>query len=57
MASIEEYKAVPAAQHFVMLRDGAMASGCLFDPVLICETFIRGSNGLVQVHSTRTDLP
>lgn len=57
MASIEEYKAVPAAQHFVMLRDGAMASGCLFDPVLICETFIRGSNGLVQVHSTRTDVP
>jgi hypothetical protein len=27
------------------------------DPVLICETFIRGSNGLVQVHSTRTDMP
>src|ERR1700744_5820237 len=50
MASIEEYKAVPAAQHFVMLRDGAMASGCLFDPVLVCETFNRGTNGLVEVH-------
>jgi AcrR family transcriptional regulator len=56
MASIEENKAVFAAQHFVMLRDGAMASGCLFDPALICETFIRGSNGLIHVHSTRTDL-
>jgi AcrR family transcriptional regulator len=56
MASIEKHKAVVAAQHFVMLRDGAMASGCLFDPALICETFIRGSNGLVRVHSTRTDV-
>ena len=50
MASIEENKAGPAAQHFVMLRDGAMASGCLFDPVLVCETFLRGVDGLVEVH-------
>jgi AcrR family transcriptional regulator len=53
MARIEEYKAESAAQHFVMLRDGAMAAGCLFDPVLICETFLRGVDGLVQIHSTR----
>src|ERR1700760_18977 len=50
MASIGENKAGPAAQHFVMLRDGAMASGCLFDPVLVCETFLRGVDGLVEVH-------
>jgi AcrR family transcriptional regulator len=50
MASIEENKAGPAAQHFVMLRDGAMASGCLFDPILVCETFLRGVDGLVEVH-------
>ena len=50
MASIEENKAGPAAQHFVMLRDGAMASGCLFDPELVCETFLRGVDGLVEVH-------
>lgn len=57
MASIEEYNAAPAAQHFVMLRDGAMASGCLFDPVLVCETFILGANGLIRIHGTRTDVP
>ncbi|GAA1376372.1 TetR/AcrR family transcriptional regulator [Catellatospora chokoriensis] len=53
MASIESTKAEPAAQHFVMLRDGAMAAGCLFDPVLICETFLRGVDGLVQIHGSR----
>jgi AcrR family transcriptional regulator len=53
MTSIEETKAEPAAQHFVMLRDGAMAAGCLFDPVLICETFLRGVDGLVQIHGSR----
>ncbi|WP_326557358.1 TetR/AcrR family transcriptional regulator [Micromonospora sp. NBC_01796] len=53
MASIEETEAERAAQHFVMLRDGAMAAGCLFDPVLICETFLRGVDGLVQIHGSR----
>lgn len=53
MTNIEETKAEPAAQHFVMLRDGAMAAGCLFDPVLICETFLRGVEGLVQIHGSR----
>jgi AcrR family transcriptional regulator len=53
MASIHETEAEPAAQHFVMLRDGAMAAGCLFDPVLICETFLRGVNGLVRIHAER----
>jgi AcrR family transcriptional regulator len=53
MTNVEETKAEPAAQHFVMLRDGAMAAGCLFDPALICETFLRGVDGLVQIHGSR----
>jgi AcrR family transcriptional regulator len=50
MGTIKQDKAEPAAQHFVMLRDGAMAAGCLFDPALICETFLRGVDGLVTTH-------
>lgn len=53
MARIEEHQAEPAAQHFVMLRDGAMAAGCLFDPALIRETFLSGVDGLVEIHGTR----
>jgi AcrR family transcriptional regulator len=50
MASMQKTKAEPAAQHFVMLRDGAMATGCLFDRALICETFLRGVEGLIRTH-------
>ena len=53
MTSIQKSEAEPAAQHFVMLRDGAMAAGCLFDPALICETFLRGVDGLVETHAAR----
>ena len=53
MTNIEETKAEPAAHHFVMLRDGAIAAGCLFDPALICETFLRGVEGIVQIHGSR----
>ena len=53
MARIDETSAEPAAQHFVMLRDGAMAAGCLFDPAQICETFLRGVDGLVETHAAR----
>ena len=53
MVSIQKTKAEAAAQHFVMLRDGAMAAGCLFDPVQICETFLRGTEGLVRTHAAR----
>ena len=42
-----------AARHFVMLRDGAMAAGCLFDPALVVETFLRGVEGLVRIHRER----
>lgn len=37
----------PAARHFVMLRDGAMAAGCLTDPKPVCETFLLGIEGLL----------
>jgi AcrR family transcriptional regulator len=53
MARIEVTGAEAAAQHFVMLRDGAMAAGCLFDPAAICETFLRGVDGLVEAHGSR----
>lgn len=41
----------PAGRHFVMLRDGAMTAGCLSDPALICETFLRGIEGLLTFRS------
>jgi AcrR family transcriptional regulator len=53
MTRIEKEKGELAAQHFVMLRDGAMAAGCLFDPAVICETFLRGVGGLVEIHGSR----
>ncbi|MCZ4498543.1 MAG: transcriptional regulator, TetR family [Marmoricola sp.] len=43
--------AEPAAHHFVMLRDGAMAAGCLADPALVCETLTRGVEGLLVYRS------
>jgi AcrR family transcriptional regulator len=38
----------PAAQHFVMLRDGAMAAGCLTDPAPVCATFLLGVEGILR---------
>jgi AcrR family transcriptional regulator len=52
LAKIRETGAEPAARHFVMMRDGAMAAGCLFDPVLVCETFLHGVERLLQVYAT-----
>jgi AcrR family transcriptional regulator len=37
-----------AGRHLVMLRDGAMAAGCLSDPAAVCETFLNGVGGLVR---------
>jgi AcrR family transcriptional regulator len=51
LARIREEPAELAARHFVMLRDGAMAAGCLFDPALVCETFLRGVDGLLKAHA------
>jgi AcrR family transcriptional regulator len=53
MAQVEEESADSAARHFVMLRDGAMAAGCLFDPALVSETFLRGVEGLLRITAER----
>ncbi|MFK4110443.1 TetR/AcrR family transcriptional regulator [Streptomyces sp. NPDC002176] len=48
---MEEAGCSPAdvtGRHFVMLRDGAMAAGCLFDPTLICATFLDGVEGILN---------
>ncbi|MFJ1761364.1 TetR/AcrR family transcriptional regulator [Amycolatopsis sp. NPDC088138] len=37
-----------AGRHFVMLRDGAMAAGCLSDPPEVCDTFLQGVDGILQ---------
>ena len=53
MAQVAEDSSDAAARHFVMLRDGAMAAGCLFEPELVVETFLRGVEGLIRIHSER----
>ncbi|MGV9786434.1 TetR/AcrR family transcriptional regulator [Streptomyces sp. NPDC003435] len=48
---MEEAGCSPAdvtGRHFVMLRDGAMAAGCLFDPTLISATFLDGVEGILN---------
>lgn len=37
-----------AGRHFVMLRDGAMVSGCLSDPAEVCDTFLQGIEGILR---------
>jgi len=53
MGHIHDGSADHAGRHFVMMRDGAMAAGCLFDPALVSETFLRGVKGLVRINSER----
>ncbi|OLE23171.1 MAG: TetR family transcriptional regulator [Catenulispora sp. 13_1_20CM_3_70_7] len=52
-AEITVAQADHAGQHFVMLRDGAMSSGHLGDPVLTGETLLRGIDGLLRIHAAR----
>lgn len=47
LAAVGETPPEPAARHFVMLRDGAMAAGCLTDPEPVCATFLLGVEGLL----------
>ncbi|MFI6782153.1 TetR/AcrR family transcriptional regulator [Micromonospora sp. NPDC050276] len=54
MAQVHPETADPAARHFVMLRDGAMAAGCLFDPALVSDTFRRGIEGLLRINTEPT---
>nr|WP_083976775.1 TetR/AcrR family transcriptional regulator [Herbidospora sakaeratensis] len=37
-----------AGRHLVMLRDGAMAAGCLADTAAVCETFLQGVEGILR---------
>ncbi|MEU7630456.1 TetR/AcrR family transcriptional regulator [Nocardia sp. NPDC049220] len=39
-----------AGRHFVLLRDGAMTSGCLSGSGEICDSFLRGVDGILQSH-------
>jgi AcrR family transcriptional regulator len=52
LAATGETDPGPAARHFVLLRDGAMAAGCLTDPAPICETFLRGVEGILRYRDT-----
>lgn len=51
LAQTSESTAEAAGRHFVMLRDGAMAAGCLFDPELISDTFLHGVEGLLKART------
>ncbi|MEU1483650.1 TetR/AcrR family transcriptional regulator [Streptomyces sp. NPDC005752] len=48
LGQVGDAPAAEAGRHFVMLRDGAMAAGCLFDPKLISETFLLGVEGILR---------
>lgn len=48
LAHVSDGPADEAGRHLVMLRDGAMAAGCLFDPKLITETFLLGIEGILR---------
>ncbi|MDT0393489.1 MULTISPECIES: TetR/AcrR family transcriptional regulator [Streptomyces] len=54
LAQTGEETADAAGRHFVMLRDGAMAAGCLFDPKLISETFLDGVEGILEACAAHT---
>ncbi|WP_434445492.1 TetR/AcrR family transcriptional regulator [Lentzea sp. E54] len=47
-AQTEETSAESAGRHFVMLRDGAMAEGCLTDSTEVGKTFLAGVEGLLR---------
>lgn len=48
LAQVGETPSDLAGRHFVMLRDGAMAAGCLSDPAEVCDTFLQGVDGILQ---------
>ncbi|WP_406462526.1 TetR/AcrR family transcriptional regulator [Streptomyces sp. NBC_00111] len=57
LAQTGDAPAEPAARHLAMLRDGAMAAGCLFDPVLVSETFLHGVEGILRTRGGSTSAP
>ncbi len=48
LAQVGDTPPEPAGRHFVLLRDGAMASGCLSDPAGVCDTFLQGVDGILR---------
>ncbi|GGL65203.1 TetR family transcriptional regulator [Streptomyces anthocyanicus] len=54
LAQVGDGDGVAAGRHLVMLRDGAMAAGCLFDPELVSETFLHGVEGVLRDVSEKT---
>ncbi|GAB3745515.1 TetR/AcrR family transcriptional regulator [Amycolatopsis oliviviridis] len=55
LASAGDAPVERAARRFVLLRDGAMATGCLSDPDPICETFLQGVEDLLRLHFAAVD--
>jgi AcrR family transcriptional regulator len=53
--SLVSDRAELAAKHFVMLRDGAMAEGCLTDADNTIATFLRGIDGMLVLGPHRND--
>ena len=51
LAQTGDAPAEAAGRHLVMLRDGAMVSGCLSDPALVSETFLQGVEGILLVRA------
>ena len=51
LAQTNDAPAEAAGRHLVMLRDGAMASGCLSDPAQVSETFLQGVEGILQARA------
>jgi AcrR family transcriptional regulator len=51
LAHTSDKPADAAGRHFIMLRDGAMAAGCLFDPKLISDTFLHGVEGILKART------
>ncbi|MEU4892073.1 TetR/AcrR family transcriptional regulator [Streptomyces sp. NPDC044780] len=51
LAQTDDAPADTAGRHLVMLRDGAMAAGCLFDPELVTETFLHGVEGILRARA------
>ena len=48
LAQVGEAPPEPAGRHFVMLRDGAMAAGCLSDPGPIGDTLLEAVEGILR---------
>lgn len=51
LAKIQKSGPTHAASHFVMMRDGAMAAGPLFDPKLVAATFLDGVDRMLEVYA------